>query len=438
MEKFDVVVIGAGVGGMACGEKLSRGGKRVAVVENDLWGGTCPNRGCDPKKVLVGGVETQARMRQLQGKGFAEVPEVDWAQLQQFKRTFTDPASESFHRSLQQSGVETIRGQAVFLDAHRLQVGERELFAEQIVIATGQHSRILEIPGQEYLQTSTDFLSFSELPKRIVFLGAGYIAFELATIAASCGSQVTIIHHNERPLKAFAKDLVADMVNQMTQRGIDFIWDTEVSAVEKMPEGLQVSGDDLAVTCDAVICATGRVPNVAELQLEQAGVAYSAQGIAVDEHLRTNLDHIYACGDVIAKKIPKLTPVATFEGSYVADVILGKTEAIDYPVIPTIVYGSPKLAQVGLTAPEDVTAYKSQTMELTKWFTYRRANEAVAKVQLVKDNEGKLVGATVLSETADELINYLMLVLAKEITAADLEKMIIGYPTVASDLPYLI
>lgn len=440
MEKFDVIVIGSGVGGMACANPLQNAGKKVAVVEMDLWGGTCPNRGCDPKKVLIGAVEAKTQVRQLQGKGFNNQPKIDWPQLMAFKKTFTDPAPESFQRSLNAAGIETIKGQASFVSQDTLRVGTRQLQAKDIIIATGQRPSLPEIPGAELLHTSTDFLSLSTLPHEMIFLGAGYITFELATIAAACGSQVTIIHHNNRPLKAFDEMLVQEMTTQMAAKGIKFEWDTEITAA--LTDGnnrVQLRTDDeKSYTADYVVAATGRIPNIEGLSLEKAGVAVNRGGIAVDEFLQTNVSHIYACGDVVAKRRPKLTPVATFEGSYVASRILGETAAINYPLIPTIVYGSPKLAETGQTIANPDAGETETVMDLTQWFTYRRVNEDIAKVKLVKNTEGMLIGASVLSERADDMINYLTFCIQQKLTTEDLTKMIMGYPTLASDLSYLV
>lgn len=424
---------------MSVASKVKAAGRSVAVIEADLWGGTCPNRGCDPKKVMISAVEARDRVGQLQGKGFNEIPAIDWPQLEAFKRTFTDPVSEGRKRGLATEGIETVTGTAQFLDEHRLQVGERELFGETIVIATGQRPRLPEIPGQEFLATSTDFLSLPELPAEITFLGAGYIAFELATIAASCGGKVTLIQHNHRALKEFNQTLVPELIKQMEARGIEFIWNQTIDTVLDLGGKYQLVGPDFERITDLVVCATGRMPNVAELALEKAGVSYSQKGIAVNQYLQTNVPHIFACGDVVAKNHPKLTPVSVFEGEYLADAILGRWVSINYPMIPTIVYGSPKLAKVGLTdIAADHPEYTIKELNLTSWYTYHRVNEPIAKARLVFDKGGRIVGATTLSGQADELINLLGICIQQRLDHKAIKGMIMGYPTVASDLEYLV
>lgn len=435
MKNYDVIVIGAGVGGLSAAAELHAAGKKVAVVEADRWGGTCPNRGCDPKKILVAAVEAQERVKQLQGKGFTEIPAIDWPQLQAFKRTFTDPYSANRRQGVKDSGIDVYDGEAAFIDAHQIKVGSARLSAHQLVIATGQQPSLLPIKGQELLKTSTDFLSLDRLPERITFLGAGYIAFELANIANSCGAEVTIIHHNRRALKAFDEELVALLVSQMEGNGIKFIWDANVTEVRQETSLAVMAGTDILTETDLVICATGRKPDFSGLALANAGVKADAHGIMVNEQLQTNIPHIYACGDVLAKKRPKLTPVAVYEGEKLAKIMLGQEQAITYPVIPTIVYGTPKLAKVGDLSGEGVT---TTTLDLTGWYTYRRVNEPLAKIKLAKDPQGHLVGATVLSGQADELIDFLTIMIQQGIHHEEVAAMIMGYPTIASDLEFLV
>lgn len=441
MKKFDAVVIGSGVAGLSAAFGLKKSGKAVAIVENDLWGGTCPNRGCDPKKVLIAAVEAKDHVDQLKEKGFAASPDIQWSELMAFKRTFTEPVPQSRQESLQKSGIETLVGSARFLDAHQLQVGETVIQSKQFLIATGQRPMILDIKGKEFFKTSTDFLDLDVLPKRIAFVGTGYVSIELATIAQAAGAEVSIIHHNDQPLKAFDKDLVDELMEQLKQRGVQLDFNVDLQKIAKNPDdSYQLQGPAFEKEVDLVICATGRIPNVETLQLENAGVAYDKHGIIVNEFLQTSVPTIFASGDVLAKRIPKLTPVSTYEANYAVKAMDKIGEAIHYPSIPTIVFGSPKLAQVGVTAKEAAEhpdKYTIREKDLTSWFTYHRVNEPVAKAKLIFENK-QLVGATTLSGHADELINLLAIAIDKKINAAEIKRFIMGYPTTASDLSYLL
>lgn len=440
MEKYDVIVIGSGPAGNSAAYSLKELGKKVAIVESDLWGGTCPNRGCDPKKMLLSGVEAKKRIETMIGKGFEQTPEIIWEELMAFKQSYTEAVPENTKKGLAAARIDSFYGQASFIDANHIIVDQETLAADQFLIATGQRPAVLPIDGQDLLQSSTDFLELEHLPEKIAFIGAGYIAFELAMIANAAGSEVHIIHHNERPLKEFDQELVTALVNHMKSAGIQFHFNVETKAVERLQQ-YRIIGEAFELSADMVIGATGRIPNIEELNLEDAGVAYDRKGIKVDEQLRTTQRNIFACGDVLAKTQPKLTPVAGFEASYVAKVLNGETAAIDYPLIPTIVFGDQRLARIGLSEKKLAAhpeRYHTQTIDLSSWYTYRRINDQGAKIKFVYDEADTIVAITCLSQVADEVINYLLIVLTKQMTHEEVEKYIFAYPSPASDLSYFV
>lgn len=396
-EQYDVVVIGGGPAGNAIASGLQAQGKSVLIVEADLWGGTCPNRGCDPKKILLSAVEAQQAAQHLQHQGLTGTPTIDWPALMAHKRGYTDGINDGTLKGLQHQGIATLHGQAHFQNDGQLAVGDQVVSATDYVIATGQRPAILPITGQEYFKTSTDFLDLDEMPKRVTFVGGGYVGFELAAIANAAGADVHVIHHNDRPLKAFDADLV--------------------------------------------ISSAGRIPNVDQLGLENVGVTFNRHGIQVNDRLQTANPHIYAIGDVSDTPVPKLTPVAGYEARYLVQQLTQPGAAITYPVIPTQVFAVPKLAQVGLSATDAADQpdkYRVNTLDMTKWFSYYRfgARQAQAKV-IIDQASGQVVGATLLSDVADEMINYLTLLIEKHVTLAQLQQLVLAYPTPASDLQYL-
>lgn len=442
MKSFDVIIIGSGPGGMAAAYDLVAKGKKVAVVEADLWGGTCPNRGCDPKKVLYGAVEAKDNVEQLNHFGFETVPKINWAELMAFKDTFTEPVPVEQRQGLTSAGIHTISGKAVFKDKHTITVENQDYQAEQFILATGQRSAILEIPGKEHFRTSTDFLSMKELPETIVFVGGGYISLELANIANSCGSDVHLLHHNKRPLKGFDEELTNDLIENLQKRGIHFHFNESAESISKQGAqySVRLTGQG-SLSADRVFCATGRIPNVEGMNLEAIGVEYTHKGIVVNDHLQTTVANIYALGDCLAKNRPKLTPVSSFEGSYLAKLLSGTAqEAIQYPEIPTIIFSSPKLAQVGLKDDSalDNEKYEQQTLDLTQWFTYQQRNEPLVKAKIITEKEtGLLVGATALGNESDQLINVLTWMINQKITSDKISELIMLYPTVLSDLSYI-
>lgn len=441
MQKYDVVIIGAGPAGLAAAYPLKAAGKDVAVIENDLWGGTCPNRGCDPKKVLLSGVEARDKMNQLVGKGFKAAPYVNWVELEAFKETFTDPVSENSKKGLVNAGITTIVGTPEFMDTDKLQVNGTTIQAGQFILATGQRPSLPNIIGKEHLLTSTDFLSLKQMPAEIAIVGGGYIAFELATIANATGAKVHMILHNDRPLKAFDPKQVDALVAQLQQKGVEFHFNIATKRIVQAQGKYELEADNFKLATNLIFAATGRIPNLETLNLEKAQVQTSPKGILVNQTLQTSNPKIYAIGDVVAKKHPKLTPVAGFEARYVAEHLNGATDEIGYPLVPTVVYGSPELAQIGLSVAEanaHPDQYEIKVQDLTDWFTYHRTNEPIAKATTILDQKGCLVGASVLSSEAAELINLFTFAIAHKVTHKKVNELIMAYPTVASDLQYLI
>ncbi|MGQ2376155.1 dihydrolipoyl dehydrogenase family protein [Companilactobacillus zhachilii] len=435
MEKFDTIVIGAGPAGLAAAHKLKSSGQKVAIIENNLWGGTCPNRGCDPKRVLIGAVETRDRLAQLQGKGFDEVPYVNWKELEAFKETFTKPVSQGSRNGIVKSDITAVDGQPKFVSKDEIVVnGQTHYQADKFIIATGQRPSYLNIPGKEHLLSSTDFLSLKKMPADITIIGAGYIAFELATIANATGAKVHIVHHNDHPLKEFNENYALELVKQLENKGVDFNFNIDTKTIEQDSEGKYViKADNFELTTDLIIGATGRIANADFLDLEKAGVEYTRHGVKVNAKLQSTNNNIYAIGDVVDTKQPKLTPVGGFEANYVADILTGKTDKdLELPLIPTVVYGSPKLAKVGAQDGAKVV-----DQDVTSWFTYSHTNEPKAKVRIVLNDKSEIIGATLLSNEADTLINLLTMAIKKHMTHSDVVKEIMAYPTAASDLEYL-
>ncbi|WP_125565155.1 dihydrolipoyl dehydrogenase family protein [Companilactobacillus insicii] len=442
MNKFDAIIIGGGPAGLAEAYALKSSGKDIAVVENYQWGGTCPNRGCDPKKMLLSGVQARDRIAQLKGKGFEDAPFVKWPEIEAFKDTYTSKIPEGSRNGIVSAGITAIDGSPKFISDNQINVNDDIYQADKFVIATGQRPSRLNIEGKENLLTSTDFMNLKSMPKKITFIGAGYIAFELATIASSTGAEVHIVHHNDRPLKKFDTSYVDALVKQLENRGIQFHFNVDTKSIAKFGDQYVLDAGDFNLVSDLVIGATGRIPNVDNLDLEKANVEYSHKGIKTNSKLQTTNPNIYAIGDVVDKDQPKLTPVAGYDARYVADVILDRTDKdIEYPAIPTLVYGSPELARVGISTAEaekNPDDYSIVDQDLTKWFTYYRTNEPISKAKIIFNKDKQIVGATLMSNEADEMINYLTLAINKKMTHDEIVNTIFAYPTPASDLEYLM
>ena len=443
----DVLVIGTGSAGATVAQAARKAGKTVAIIDKLPFGGTCSQRGCDPKKVLVGAAEIIARARQMQEKGIKNEPAIDWPALMRFKKTFTDPVPEKTETKFTDLGISTFHGAATFISANRVRVGEDELQAEHIAIATGQRPKPLAIPGEALLTNSTGFLELPQLPEKIVMVGGGYIAFEFAHIAARAGAHVTILHQGKRPLEGFDADLVALLMKATEAIGIRILLEASVTAVTGKPDDLTVrytqKGNEHSVSTGLVVHAAGRVADVEELALEKAGIEVSEKGIVVNEYLQSMSNPaIYACGDVADKGLP-LTPFASYEGQIVADNILnGNRNAFTKNPVPSVVFTLPPLASVGLTEEQargKGLAVNVKFQETADWYSSRRINEPFSAFKLLVDEKtDQLLGAHLLGTGSDETINTLTLAMKYGIPVTELVSTLFAYPTHGSDLKSMI
>jgi glutathione reductase (NADPH) len=383
-KKFDLVVIGSGSAASAVAMPCRSAGWQVAVIDSRPFGGTCALRGCDPKKVLVGAAEIVDWARRMQGKGIGAEPlRIDWAELMRFKRTFTDPVPPRREEQLKQAGIVPFHGRAHCVGSNTVQIGEDRLEGRYIVIAAGAHPARLNIPGEDYLTTSDQFLELDALPSRIIFVGGGYIAFEFAHVAIRAGAQVTILHRGPRPLERFDSDLVGRLVQRTRELGVEIHFKTEVMGIEHSGKGLKVSasteGQQKTFEAELVVHAAGRVPEIEDLDLGAANVKHDGKGIVVNEFLQSvSNPAVYAAGDAAAGG-PPLTPVAGYEGEVVAaNLLKGNHRRVNYAGVPSVVFTIPPLASVGLSeaqAREQGLRFRKNYQDTSSWYSSRRVRE---------------------------------------------------------------
>ncbi|WP_234736988.1 dihydrolipoyl dehydrogenase family protein [Tellurirhabdus bombi] len=447
MQKFDVVVIGTGSAGKGAADQLHEGGKTVAIIDKQPFGGTCSQRGCDPKKILVGAAEIVARSEELSQKGIAAVASIDWPALIRYKKTFTDPIPEKTEASFAKTGIKSFHGTASFLSANTIQVGDTQLEADYFVIASGSHPALLDIPGEELLIDSTGFMELKELPDRIVLVGGGYIAFEFAHVAARAGAHVTIVHRGELPLEGFDPDLVKLLVKATQGLGIQVLLNAKVTEIkgEAGQFSVLVRQDDKDQVIDTrlVVHAAGRPPDLKDLAVEKAGVDATKKGVTVNPYMQSvSNPTIYACGDAADRGLP-LSPLASQEARLVATNILeGNQQKFPEEAIPSVVFTLPPLATVGLSeekAREQGKKVKVLFQETTDWYTSKRINEPASGFKILIEEESDLiVGAHLLGSNSDELINIFTLAINQRIPASTLASTIFAYPTRASDLSHML
>jgi len=371
--KFDLVVIGTGEAASPVASRCRSAGWQVAVIDSRPFGGTCALRGCDPKKVLVGAAEAVDWVRRLKGKGIrAEEICIDWQELMRFKRSFTEPVPKNREEEFGKAGIAAFHGRARFAGPSSVQVNDEVLEGRYVVIAAGQKPADLKIAGTEHLTTSERFLELDELPKRILFVGGGYIAFEFAHVAVRAGAQVTIADRGPRPLPRFDPDLVDQLVKSSRELGVDVQLGTEVRGVEKSSGQLAVrasaSGQQRTFEADMVVHAAGRVPEIDDLNLDVAGVAWDDQGVKINEFLQSvSIPGVYAAGDAAASGGAPLAPVASYEGLIVAaNLLQGNHQRPNYLGVPSAVFTIPSLAAVGLAFCVSVEWLKYDTHALEK------------------------------------------------------------------------
>jgi glutathione reductase (NADPH) len=446
--KFDVIAIGTGSAASTVASRCREAGWQVAIVDSRPFGGTCALRGCDPKKVLVGAAEAVDWIRRMKGKGIrAEKLQIDWPELMRFKRSFTDPVPKRREDGFAKAGIAAFHGRARFTGPTSVQVGEEILEGRFVVIAAGMLPADLKIPGTEHLTTSDQFLELNELPRRILFVGGGFIAFEFAHVAARAGTQVTVLHRGPRPLALFDPDLVDQLVERTRELGIDVHLKTEAIAIEKSSAEVIVqalaSGKTRAFRAEMVVHAAGRVPEINDLNLDSAGIQWDKRGVLVNEFMQSiSNPAVYAAGDAASGDLP-LAPVASYEGQIVAaNLLKGHHQRPNYLGIPSVVFTVPPLAAVGMTehgAREQNLKFTVKREMTSTWYSSRRVAETHSGFKvLVEEGTDRILGAHILGSEADEVINLFALAIRSGMRASDLKHMLFAYPTSGSNMSRML
>ncbi|WP_010540012.1 dihydrolipoyl dehydrogenase family protein [Dietzia alimentaria] len=446
---YDLIVIGAGVAGTAAATQCAAQGWRVAIVDSLPYGGTCPLRGCDPKKILRRGAEIIDSAHLMRGKGIDDSGlAINWADLMAHKHGFTDPIPRGTEDGLIDSGVTTLHGRAQFVDAHQLEVDGTTHTADRFLIATGAQPRPLDFPGHEHLIDSTEFLDLDALPARILFVGGGFISFEFAHIAARVGSEAVIIDHGARPLKGFDPDLVELVVERGRSAGVEVRRTTAIVSVERSDSGLRVTVDHDGTTetieTDLVVHGAGRIAQLEDLRLDVAGVEWGDRGVSVADHLQSTTNPAFwAIGDAADTAGMPLTPVSSLESEIAAANMLGDaTTTPDYSGIPTAVFTIPELARVGMLeadARENGIDLDVRYSDTSGWYSNYRVGETTAAAKILVDRSTDLiVGAHLLGPGYGEVINTFGMAIKFGLTASQLATAIPAYPTTGSDLASML
>ncbi|QLE00749.1 NAD(P)/FAD-dependent oxidoreductase [Galbibacter sp. BG1] len=443
IETFDVFVIGSGIAGQTVAYSCAEAGMKVAVADKREFGGTCANRGCDPKKVILATTEILQRAKDLEGKGVATLPKSTWKQVMDFKKEFTAKIPRKTEESLKKAGIHMYHQSPEFLDENTLLVEGKKVQAKKIVIASGKQPRNLTFEGADLLKNSDDFLSLPTLPESMIFIGAGYVGMEFAHMAARFGVEVTVMDHGKRPLSVFDEDMVAHVTAASKDLGIKFVFESEVESVEKLQKNFRVTyekeGEKQSIKAEMVFNTSGRVPSIAGLNLEKGAIAYHKNGVEVNEFLQSTTNKsVYACGDVSAHALP-LTPFSTKEGKIVAENLKnGNRVKTGYKEAPSVVFTLPNVASVGISVDEAKQLRKEiiiKTDSVPYWFNAKRINtDYYAFKTIVEKQSGKILGAHLVGPEASEVINLFAMAIYGEMTVEDLKNIIFTYPSWGSDI----
>ncbi|QDT17085.1 dihydrolipoyl dehydrogenase family protein [Alienimonas californiensis] len=452
--RYDVVVIGSGPAAGMVVSGLKGSGKRVAAVDRRRFGGTCALRGCSPKKVLLNAAKAVDFARRADGvlvSGGARVG-LDWPRLHAFQESFTEPVPPSRLEQFRDAGADCYAGAARFTGPDSLAVegeqgnGAVTLRFDQVAIAVGSVPAPLDVPGEELLIHSDEFLAAADMPARVVIVGGGYIGLEFAHALLRADRQVTIVETGRHLLSPFDSHLADRLAERTRGLGARFECRAKLTGIERVADGSLAAtaeredGELLRFLCDAVLHAAGRVPAVKALDCDAAGIDWDEKGIAVTERL-VSVSHprAFAAGDCVGLGHPMLTPVAEAHGKAVLRTLLtGDPTAPDVSPLPSATFTEPEMAAVGLTveqADEQGVAYRLIEADLGTKGTFRKLCEpCVGYRMLLEPKGGRLLGVHLLGPGMAELINLFAVALRHDLTLSDLAAIPLAFPTVAKEV----
>jgi len=441
---YDLFVIGAGSGGVRAARLTALGGKKVAVAEEYRVGGTCVIRGCVPKKFMVMASEVSHALEIAEGYGWSfDNAKFDWPTFLQAKDVEIARLSGIYAANLGKAGVDLVHGRAVLKDAHTVEiVGKGQTFtAEKILIATGGRPwKPEDLPGVEHAITSEEAFHLPKLPKRILIAGGGYIAVEFAGIFAGLGVETTLIYRGPNILRGFDDDVRAHLAGEIEKRGIKVILGCQHTSIEKTETGLVSHlGNGMTLEHDVIMFATGRVPYVKGLGLENAGVELNDEGaIAVDPFSKTSVDNIWAIGDVTDRM--NLTPVAIREAvAFHETVFKNNPQHFDYEAVATAVFSQPPVGVVGLTEHEarractngvDVYVTRFRPMK----YAFTGSDERVLMKLVVDADSQRVVGCHIVGPESPEMIQLAAIAVKAGLTKAQWDATCAVHPTMAEEL----
>jgi mercuric reductase len=446
-EQFDLIVIGAGSAARDGAKKAANEyGANVALVERERWGGSCPNVACKPTKAYLVAAELVHDINEFAEKLGIEVgpANANMAKIKARKDSLKTPQPK-WVENLQNAGFTTVEGAATFADAHTIRVGERELAADRILIATGSRTAVPPIEGIGDIAwiDHISALELTELPESLLVVGGGAVGLEFGQTFSRFGSKVTIVDALDRISPLSDEAASGELTAALEEEGIEIVPSTFVKRVRKDGEEIiatlvpRAGGDERELRVSKILLASGRVPNVEELDLDGVGIEHTKLGIAVDEHLRTNVDGVWAAGDVTA--VAQFTPVAQYQArTAVDDMFNGNGATADYSILPTAIFTDPELAAIGLTEQQAVEqGYEVETvlhpLKYVQRAAYTDSKHGLYKIVFDRGTR-RVLGVHVVARGASDVVHWLTLALKYGATVDDFANVHHAFPTIAEGL----
>ena len=449
MDKTDLLIIGSGPGGYRTASYAAKNGLQVTIIEKDQLGGTCLNAGCIPTKCLAH--DAEVRIAAL--SSFDTLPPLDFVKVMERKNGVLSQLREGINTLLSQPNINLIKGEAHFVSDHIVEVGDRKIEAKNIIIATGSQAKLPPfINREDYLNsptlkrsvvTSTELLSIDELPKRLVIIGAGVIGMEFASAFAAFGCQVVVVEYMKECLPMIDSDIAKRLRKMLEKRGVTFYMQ---SAVEKVIPPTEEDNVDTVVVfnkkdkeikleADLVLVATGRQPNVMDIGLDSTNIEYSLKGIPVDKNMETNINGVYAIGDVNARQM--LAHAATFQGFRAVNHILSKQDNIRLEIMPSAIFTYPEAACVGKTEEQCKEAGIKYTIRKGFYRSNAKAlsmNETEGMIKILIGEDGLILGGHAYGSHSADLIQELSALMNRDTTLEEICDIIHIHPTLSEIL----
>jgi pyruvate/2-oxoglutarate dehydrogenase complex dihydrolipoamide dehydrogenase (E3) component len=440
-EHYDLIVLGSGSAARdGAGKAAREHGARVALVEHRLWGGSCPNVACRPTKAYVVAAELVHDVRQHAAERGIDLPEpaVRLAQTRRWKDSIRRD-QQSWVETLKEAGYEVVPGTASFVDARTVRVRDQQLRAERILVATGSRTAVPTIPGIEDIEwiDHVTALELEEVPESLLVVGAGPVGLEFAQIFARFGSRVTIVNSGPQIAARADTEAAGELQAALEEEGIEVVLNSGVDSFARNGNGIAASIGGRTIGVSHVLLASGRLPNVEELEPDRVGLEVGRGGIAVDGRQRTNVDGIWAAGDVVAG--PMLTPIAQYQARIAVEDMFGDgSRYADYSVLPTAIFTDPELGGVGMTETEaaeeghEIGVVKHPLPFVTR-AQYTGAKHGLYKIVFDRKTH-RVLGVHVVSRAASDIVGSLTPALKLGVTVEDLAYMHHVYPSYSEGL----